>query len=175
MARGVKVSVEGLRELERSMGILKKATARNALRKALVKAGRPVADAAIRNAPRDWGDLEGSIRVSTKRPHDANAGKAAFASAMRSGATRAEAGAAARAANAAAGNDFAEVWVGPGRQPQAIMQEFGTEHHGPQPFMRPAWDAEKHRALDIAVEEIKTEVGKSIQRAQARAGKARSR
>ncbi|MEC9433875.1 MAG: HK97-gp10 family putative phage morphogenesis protein [Pseudomonadota bacterium] len=170
MAR-ITVKVEGLRELERSMRILKKATARNALRKALVKAGRPVADAAIRNAPREWGDLEGSIRVSTKRPHDANAGKAAFAAAMRGGATRAEAGVAARAANAAAGSDFAEVWVGPGRQPQAITQEFGTEHHPAQPFMRPAWDAEKNRALDIAVEEIKVEVGKSVDRARRRAAK----
>ena len=37
-----------------------------------------------------------------------------------------------------------EAYAGPGRQPQAHLQEFGTSHHGPQPFARPAWDRGKH-------------------------------
>src|SRR3546814_8806998 len=36
-----------------------------------------------------------------------------------------------------------EMYVGPGQHPQAITQEFGTFKEAAQPFMRPAWDAQR--------------------------------
>ena len=154
----VKVKVEGLRELERALAELPKATGRNVLKRTLVKAGEPIADAARQKAPVESGDLQRSIAVSTKKPKDADVGKAAFAEAMRGGASRGEAGAALRAARAANPNAFAEAFVGPGRHPQAIMQEFGTVNHPPQPFMRPAWDSKQGAALDMVKSELGVEI-----------------
>lgn len=171
MVKGFKVTVSGLRELEESMAILTKATGRNVLKRALAKGGAPIAAAAVRNAPREFGDLEGSVRVSTRRPHDAAPAKKAFAAAMRATGDRKVAGQAARAANASAINDFAEAWTGPGRQPQAIQTEFGNEHQAADPWLRPAWDAEKQKALDEVVKNIRIEVEKAVRRAQRKAAK----
>lgn len=46
----------------------------------------------------------------------------------------------------------ASVAVGPSSGfPYAFYQEYGTVHHAAKPFMRPAWDAGKQRAIgDIA-------------------------
>jgi HK97 gp10 family phage protein len=43
------------------------------------------------------------------------------------------------------------------------MQEFGTRHHGAQPFMRPAWDENRERALDIVRRELEQEIEKAVQ------------
>jgi HK97 gp10 family phage protein len=134
----VTVKVEGLRSLKAALDELPKATARNIMLRVLKQHAEPIASAARQLAPVDTGDLKRSIRVLARKT-GGDAGKAAFAEAMRSGASRAEAGQAARAANRSARNAVL-VLIGPGRQPQAIMQEFGTEHHPAQPFMRPAWD-----------------------------------
>lgn len=47
--------------------------------------------------------------------------------------------------------DEAALAIGPDGRVAAhgILQEFGTAHHGPQPFARPAWDSESPRALRI--------------------------
>ena len=40
------------------------------------------------------------------------------------------------------------MFVGPDRRAfHARLQEFGTEHHAAQPFMRPAWDKHKGALL----------------------------
>lgn len=172
MARGVvTVKVEGLRELERALGQFTKATARNVLKRVLVKAGEPIADRARQLVPVDEGHLKASIAVSTKKPKGADAGKAAFAAAMRGGASRGEAGVALRAARAANPNAFAEAFVGPGRHPQAIFQEFGTVNHPPQPFVRPAWDSQKTTALDIVRRDMSAEIEKAAQRAARKAAR----
>jgi hypothetical protein len=85
---------------------------------------------------------------------------------MRSGASRAEAGSAARAVNRAASNAV-QVVIGPGRHPQGIMQEFGTDHHPPQAFMRPAWD--RHRG------ELLPSIGKAMWHEIEAAGARRAR
>ena len=55
--------------------------------------------------------------------------------------------------------------------PQAVMQEFGTEHHGPQPFLRPAWDGGKMRMLSG----IKRDLWAEIKRAADRVARKRAR
>jgi HK97 gp10 family phage protein len=40
----------------------------------------------------------------------------------------------------------------------AHMQEFGTRHHGAQPFMRPAYDENKAQAIRIARRRIGAEI-----------------
>ena len=164
--------VEGLAELETALQELPKATGKNVIRRALVKAGQPIVDMAISLAPVGPprpGELKNSITVSKIKFTGGSAGKQAFAQAMSEGQTRAEAQSAARAANAAAAGDdpaitSAVMVIGPGRMPQAYMQEFGTVHHGPQPYMRPAWDANALQALEL----IKSELWNEIQKAAAR-------
>lgn len=48
------------------------------------------------------------------------------------------------------GKFWARVFMGPTKYGtvQGLMQEFGTRHHGAQPFMRPAWDAHKRQLFE---------------------------
>ena len=41
---------------------------------------------------------------------------------------------------------------------QATQQEFGNENHGPQPFARPAWDANKSAMLDGITDDLWQEI-----------------
>jgi len=174
MARTVKI--EGLRELERTLATLSKATGRNVLKRALKKGAEPLADDMRAAAPVLTGTLRRSIAASARKPHGHKSpGKQAFADAMRAGADRKAAGAAAREANRANPVSFAEAFAGPGRDPAAIQQEFGNRRHGPQAFVRPAWDSGKDDALDRVVEAITTELGKAVARAERKARKAASR
>lgn len=59
-----------------------------------------------------------------------------------------------------------EMFVGPGGHPQAITQEFGTFFHPPQPFMRPAWAAEKGSILEDLAGDIWEEIEKAAKRAE---------
>lgn len=166
-----RVSVDGLRELDKALSELPKATARNVLKRTLVKAGTPIAEHAKRLAPVDTGKLKDSIKVSPRL--GTTAGKAEFAAAMRAGlGQQAAVGAMRDARRAAKGaGSFAEVYIGPDRRPQGVLQEFGTSHHPPQPFMRPAWDAEQDRALDIIKSELGSEIMSAAKRLAARAAK----
>jgi len=166
------VRVEGLSELEASLGELTKATARNALRAVLTKAGEPIAEAMRRYAPDDPAttglDLRKSIAVSPKLRNPV--GKAEFAAVMRGGGSKSEAVAAMRDARRAGSRSFAEVYVGPGKGgAHGVLQEFGTVHHRPQPFARPAWDENKGKALDIIRTETAGEIDKRVQRARRKA------
>jgi HK97 gp10 family phage protein len=158
----VTVKVEGLREIKDALDELPKATAKNIMLRVLQQHAEPIAAAARQLVPVDQGDLKRSIRVLARKT-GGDAGKAAFAEAMRSGASRAEAGQAARAANRSAKNAVL-VLIGPGRHPQGIMQEFGTDHHPPQPFMRPAWD----RYRDALLPSIGKDMWAEIERAAVR-------
>ena len=57
-----------------------------------------------------------------------------------------------------------EVHVGPGQNPQAITQEFGTYKEPAQPYLTPAWEAEKMNALDIVGTGLGIEVEKTAAR-----------
>ncbi len=168
----VSVRVDGLKEFDAALGELSKATARNTLRRVLMKAGQPMAETAARLAPDDpetgSPDLHTSITVSASLKNPV--GKAEYRDVLQAGGSRGEALQAMRDARRAGSESFAEVYVGPDyRQFHAHFQELGTAHHGPQPYMRPAFDQEAGTALDIIKSELGGEIEKAARRAARRA------
>jgi HK97 gp10 family phage protein len=160
--------IEGLKELDAALGELGKATARNVMMRALTKSAEPIRDAAKAMAPRDKGTLAQSITISAKSV--SRAGKKAFAEAMKSGSSKGDAQAAAKAANKGAkGKDtFSQVFVGPsGGVRHGYFNEFGTENMAAQPFMRPAFDVGAPQSLAS----LKTDLAAEIEKARARAAK----
>jgi HK97 gp10 family phage protein len=137
------VKVEGLKEIEAALKELPRSTGKSVLRRVLRKRAQPIADAAQARAPRDEGQLQASIGIGTKL-------------------TKRQRGAHRKMFK----NDKAsvEVFVGAGGLPQAITQEFGTVDHGPQPFMRPAWEAGKDELLEGLKDDLWTEIEKAAKR-----------
>lgn len=138
--------VDGLRELEATLRQFSKATARNTLRRALIKRAEPMAEAMRGLAPDDprtRKDLKRSIGIGTKlskrqaRLHRKD--------------NRDD-------------KQFAEIFVGAGKVPHAHLQEFGTEHHGPQPFVRPAWDQHQQAILEGLKDDLWAEIDKASKR-----------
>jgi HK97 gp10 family phage protein len=132
-----RVRIEGLKDLDRALGELPRATARATLKRVLLKAGRPIAEAAKLYAPVDKGDLKDDITVSAKIKNDV--GKKEFTQAMRRGDGTAAAVKAMRSARREAGGEgsFAEVGVGPTTaHPEAIFPEFGVAPHDIKPKTR---------------------------------------
>lgn len=169
----VMVSVSGLRELDRALGMLPKSTARNVLKRTLDKAAQPIVAEAKRQVPVKTGTLRDSITASTRIKN--KTGSAEFASAMKAGLGKAAARSAllaARRANKGQGS-FAETYVGPARGKGVIryahIVEFGSNDTAPHPYMRPAWDSTKDQALSI----IKAELGNEIIKAARRVGRSK--
>jgi hypothetical protein len=77
------VKVEGLREIKDALDELPKATAKNIMLRVLQARAEPIADAVRQLVPVDQGALKRSIRVLARKT-GGDAGKAAFAEAMRS-------------------------------------------------------------------------------------------
>lgn len=169
----VLVAVSGLRELDRALGYLPKATARNVLVRTLNKAAQPLVDEAKRLAPVHTGNLRDSITASSRVKN--KTGAAEYSAAMRAGLGKDAARAAllaARRANKGQGS-FAQMFVGPARGKGVIryahIVEFGSVDTSPQPYMRPAWDGNKDKALEI----IKAELGNEIIKAARRVGRSK--
>lgn len=150
----------GGRELEAALGqIAKQATRRNVGRRALRAAGEPILQAMIDKAPDDprtngENDLKTSLAMSSRQKS------------RRGGTYRPE------------GPKEVTVHIGPTKSgyPQAMMQEFGTVHHPPQAYIRPAWDAEGgEAALDRIGEALGEEIGKAVKRQERRAQRAAAR
>lgn len=120
-----KIKLTGMREVEKALAQVKHSTAKNKVRKILKEAGEPVARAARALAPRDEMDLAESIDVSPvlNKSQRRKQRKGAFAQ--------------------------VEMHIGPSGLPQAVLQEFGTFKEPAQPFMRPAWDANQSKTLDL--------------------------
>jgi HK97 gp10 family phage protein len=167
------VHVEGLSELETALLEFSKATAGNILKRTVAAPAADFADLASTLAPRGaTGKLKESIKVD--KPRIITAGQAAFAKEMREGGTRAEAAAAARAANRAAGGTGRSAITNAGPTRQAYygqFQEFGTRHHPPQPFMRPAWDALGPSLITTAARVLAEEIEKTRKRVAANAAR----
>lgn len=169
------VKVEGLSDLDASLGELTKATARSVLRRVLMKAGQPMAETAAALAPKDTLELSQSITVSPKIKNDV--GRAEYHEVMQNFGTKEEAVAALRSARRAAkgAGSFVEVYVGPARADtkanaiKRIVAEFGSVKQPPHPYMRPAFDQNKDRALQIIREELGGEIAKAAARARKRA------
>ena len=83
MSGRVVVSTSGFRDLERALAELPKATARNVLKRTLVKAGEPIAEKARELVPVDKGRLRDSIVVSARIKN--KVGNAEYSAAMRAG------------------------------------------------------------------------------------------
>lgn len=166
------MKVEGFKELEAALKELPKATGRNVIRRALISAAQPIVEMARANAPAQPGSgaLKRSILVTKVKFSRGEAGKAAFAEALRQGKTRAEAREALIEANtAAAGDDdttsgIAIIGVDYRVAFYAHMVEFGTVHSSPKPFLRPAWEAGKMQALSTIQTEVKNEIDKAVAR-----------
>ena len=159
MAKGVTVSVEGLREVDAALGVLGKVLARNVMRRVAVKRLQPMAETARQLAPDDpntaGNDLKASIAVSTKL------GKRQGKLNRRS---RSE----------------VEAHMGPAGPggnvpPQGIQQEFGNKNHGPQSFMRPAFDQGKNALIDGIGEDFWVEISKAAERKARKAARLAAR
>lgn len=143
----MKVRVEGLKALNANLMEFKGSTARGVVRRTLIGAMQPMADEARRLAPDDPStpdpDLESSIAVST------------------------------RAYRTRTSRDEVTVFMGPTKEgyPQAIFQEFGTEHHPPQPYMRPAWGGGKDQLLEDVQTGLAEQIDKTAKRLAKRAGR----
>lgn len=148
----VRVKVEGLRELDRALAELPKATGKNVLRRVLRKAATPMADSMRAKAPVDEGALRASIGVGTKLTRrQASQHRKMFKSDKAS----------------------VELFVGAGGLPQAITQEFGTFKEPPQAFARPAWDAHRYQVLDVVAADLGEEIAKAAKRVARKLAKGR--
>lgn len=145
MAR-VTVKVEGLKELEKALKELPRATAKNVMKRVLIQAGQPVADQAEGLAPVNTGKLQKSIDIGVKL-------------------TR-------RQKSSSPKQSAVEVYIGVGRSlPQGVFQEFGTAKNPPQPFMRPAWDGNKLGVLEKIKDLTWAEIKKAADRASRKAAR----
>jgi HK97 gp10 family phage protein len=147
MAAKTIVTITGVKELENALAELPKATGKNVLRRVLLKRAKPMAEHMRSMAPDDpvthGYDLRNSITASTRlSPRQAGLHKKMFKEDKAS----------------------AEVFVGAGPVPHAHMQEFGTVNHGPQAFVRPAWDAGAGPLLVGIKDDLWIEIKKSAAR-----------
>jgi HK97 gp10 family phage protein len=167
-ANPVSVQVTGLKECQEALKELPKATARNVQIRVLLKRARPIVAYAKAMVPVRFGDLKNSIQATANRPHGQKApATQAFAQVIAAGGSQLQAQAAARAAGPAP----VEVFIGPGRHPQSSLQEFGTRHHPPQPYMRPAWDFGKRDAYTGIAKDLWDEIQKAAARRAANQAK----
>jgi len=132
------VRVEGLKQMREALLQLPKATGRNVVRRALRKAGEPMADAMKGRVPVEEGHLRNSIGVSTKLSK--------------------------RQRTLHKKRSEVEVFVGPGPDPAAHLVEFGSIHNQARPYVRPAWDTRKLEALETVQKELAVEIDKAAQR-----------
>ncbi|PCJ75527.1 MAG: hypothetical protein COA53_06430 [Rhodobacteraceae bacterium] len=159
-----RVSVDGLKDLERALQDLSKAAGKGVLRRVGKKALKPVIEAAKENVPVASGELRDSLAVSTKLSKRQKA---------------------LNRRRTADGKSTVEVYAGAGASPQAHLIEFGTASRvvdstgknvgsiAPQPFMRPAWDAKGRGVLKYISNSLGDEIEKTAKRAAKRAAKRR--
>lgn len=131
--------VEGLKELDQALVALSEEfhprNARNVLRGALKDGGKIIADAGEANAPRLSGELADSYTVGTKLSR--------------------------RQKRQHKKESQIEVFVGPTPHAKSVQTEFGNAHQAPHPHLRPAWDSNVTRVLDLIVSQIKERLEKT--------------
>lgn len=129
------VKIHGLKHIAVTLQSLPASTAKGVLRRILRKRAKPLAAAARHLVPKDTGTLKKSIRIGTKLSRRQ------------------------RKLHRRAGRDVVELFVGPGPDPAAHLQEFGA-----QPYMRPAWDRTQSGILDGIKDDLWAEIRKTIAR-----------
>ncbi len=145
------VTLSGFKELERALAQLPKATGKNVLRRIAKGALEPMADSAAAKAPRDEGKLAFSISVGEKRTRR-----------VRTGFNK---------------KNGIEMAMGPGNTLPGVLQyasfvEFGTIDTPAQPYMRPAFNAGAHAALDFIKANLGSEIQKSARKLAVKRAKA---
>lgn len=145
------IRIDGLRELDALLGELPQSTAKSVLRRVGIKALQPMAETARALAPDDPDtsapDLHTSITVGTKL----NKTQAALH-------------------RKDEGRAFTTVFMGTNDR-AGVLQEFGTVNHGPQPFMRPAFEQHAESTIRLVAEELGPEITKTAARRAKRAAK----
>jgi len=142
----MQTQIEGLKDIESVLFKLARSTAKGVTRRVLTKGAEPMRAAAERNAPDDPGtpspDLHTSISVSAKQKSSRQ-----------------------RVATKEARNEVA-IYIGPTRAgyPQAVMMELGTFKDPAQPYMTPAFEAEKAHSLSIIADGFGKELDKTVAR-----------
>lgn len=149
------IKTEGFADIEKSLSAIEsQLTRRNVAIRALTKGGEPIRADASRNAPKDKGDLDTSIKIS---PRAALNGRK-----TRRGGAGGEFG------------DVVEVFIGIDTSINrrlriyAAIQENGSESNAAQPYIRPAFDAHGRNAVSTIKNELTIEVSKTVQRAAAK-------
>lgn len=131
--------VEGLKELDAALvGLAEEfhpRNARNVLRGALKDGGQIIADAGEANAPRLSGEMAESYTVGSKLSR--------------------------RQKKLHKKESQIEVFVGPTPHPKSVQTEFGNAHQSPQPHLRPAWDGNVMRVLDLIIDRAKERLEKT--------------
>lgn len=157
-----RVTIEGLKDLDKALGELSNAAGKGVLRRVGKKALQPVIDAAKENVAVASGELRDSLAVSTKLSKRQKAQNRKLT---------------------ANGKATVEVYAGADALPHAHLIEFGTGERvvdstgmqvgsiAPQPFMRPAWDAKGRSVLKYISSELGAEITKTAERARRRANK----
>lgn len=130
-----KFEIQGMKELDEALKELPKATSRNVIKRAFASAIAPMEQSAKAMAPRRTGSLAGSISFGTRLSR--------------------------RQKRLHKKESDVEFFAGAGALPHAHLQEFGTRHHAPHPFMRPAWDSNKMQALASFVKDLSDEIEKA--------------
>lgn len=155
----ITVKTQGFKELEAKLGIIKsKATRRNVGIRALTKAAEPMAAKARQLAPKDENDLENSIKVSPRASNK-------LGQATKRGGRGGQFG------------DVLEVFIGidatqnPALNIYAAIQEEGKANNPAQPYMRPAYESNKMKSLDIIKDAILIEINNAVGRQERKAMK----
>jgi len=136
MADGVKMEVQGLKELERKLLEMSPKLAKNALRAAVAAGARVVAAEARKNVPVDSGTLRRSIYTKQIREESGDTQQTFYVGARQGKKEQAK---------------KRDGWYFP-------FVEFGTEKMAARPFMRPAFESTK----DAAVQAVKTKLAERI-------------
>lgn len=156
------VRVEGLRDLQRALSELPKATSRNVQRRAMIKALTPMERQAESLAPALTGELRRGIEVGTKlskrqqSEHRASIGMKGF-----------------RTTEGFRYDPQTAIFMfmGPRGSAKAIVQEFGSVYLSPHPYMRPAWDSGAGPAVETIKDELWSEIDKAAARLARKAAK----
>ena len=154
-----KFRIEGLKELDKALGQLPRATGKNVLRRVARKGLEPIIEDAKSKVHFVTGRLLRSLAVSTKLSSAQKAvHKDMFASERSS----------------------IEMFAGAGNLPWAHMEEFGIKRGGkgvktPHPFLRPAWDAGKLGLLHSIKKNLWAEIKKAADRVARKKARAASR
>lgn len=133
-----KFHIEGLKELDKALGELPKATGKNALKRALVQASALLVA--------DW---RGRVHVLTGRLQRSIVASTTLSRRQR---------------RLSRQLSTVELYVGAGPFVEAITEEFGTAHNAAHPSGRPAWEAQQMNVLAS----IKNSLAKEIEQARAR-------